>query len=257
MKNIIISIVVLLVVAGGAWWIFNKINDGANTGDEFIGSYEMFTFTDPETGDSVMVSFSDNGNRALFTGLGYTEEVLEQAISASGARYVNTDESLVVWNKGDEITVFINDEIVFEGITGNDSGVNVAVYDDMYRYVWVWENTVLAGEDEDKEPATAGDFELTLSDDGMIGVNTDCNNAGGRYTLNNGALNISDDMVRTAMYCEGSMEDDFLSDLLGMTVLEVNANTLRLANGDESVVMNFSRGGEAPDVDVEVTSVVQ
>ncbi|HRU20982.1 MAG TPA: MliC family protein, partial [Candidatus Paceibacterota bacterium] len=46
--------------------------------------------------DKVELSLSDQRNM-----------VLMQAISASGARYANTDESIVFWNKGD--TAFIQE----------------------------------------------------------------------------------------------------------------------------------------------------
>jgi len=257
MKNII-AIIALLLVIVVAWWGYSYFkNDSVNNNEVAVGSYESFTFTDTTTNESVVVSFSDSGNRALFTGLGYVDEVLEQAISASGARYVNADESVVVWNKGNEVTVFIDDEIVFTGITPDDSGVSIINYADLHRYIWVWEDTLVEGEMETKVPNEAGDFEITLSENGMIGVTTDCNNAGGNYTLNNSALTISSDMMRTQMYCEGAMEDDFLGDLMLMTVLEFTSEgKLQLANADSSIIMTFARGNEAPEV-AEVAPVVE
>jgi membrane-bound inhibitor of C-type lysozyme len=39
------------------------------------------------------------------------ELFLLQTISASGARYANVDESLVFWNKGDEVLIMHNNEM--------------------------------------------------------------------------------------------------------------------------------------------------
>ncbi len=44
---------------------------------------------------------------------------LPRAISASGARYASPDEKEVLWNKGDEVTYWLNGEIVFSGSVQN------------------------------------------------------------------------------------------------------------------------------------------
>jgi len=54
-------------------------------------TFKLFSFK-----DKVEISLSDGRNMVLL-----------QAISASGARYANTDESFVFWTKGD--TAFIQE----------------------------------------------------------------------------------------------------------------------------------------------------
>lgn len=46
---------------------------------------------------------------------------LTPAVSASGARYANTDESFVFWNRGAESMVLVDGEIVYEGCRAEDA----------------------------------------------------------------------------------------------------------------------------------------
>jgi heat shock protein HslJ len=58
-----------------------------------------------------------------------------------------------------------------------------------------------------------GLFILSFNDDTRFSAKTDCNNMGGRYTLDGNSLTFGD-MYSTLMYCEGSQESEF-SALLG------------------------------------------
>lgn len=60
-------------------------------------------YTCPEAG-RVFVVF-DNAQQTATLEMGNTTRYLKQAISASGARYVNSDESYVFWIKGKEATI--------------------------------------------------------------------------------------------------------------------------------------------------------
>jgi membrane-bound inhibitor of C-type lysozyme len=57
----------------------------------------------------------DNDADTVTVGLPDGEVTLPRAISASGARYANEDESIVFWNKGDEAMVQVNGDIVYQG----------------------------------------------------------------------------------------------------------------------------------------------
>lgn len=59
-------------------------------------------------GKSIHALFYDRGVRVGFPK--EPESFLLQTISASGARYANTDESLVFWNKGNEAFIMKNNE---------------------------------------------------------------------------------------------------------------------------------------------------
>ncbi|BBU69384.1 MliC family protein [Fluviibacter phosphoraccumulans] len=60
-------------------------------------------YTCPEAG-RVYVIF-DNAQQTATLEMGNTTRYLKQGMSASGARYVNSDESYVFWIKGKEATI--------------------------------------------------------------------------------------------------------------------------------------------------------
>ena len=60
-------------------------------------------YTCPESG-RVVVTF-DNAQQMATLEMGSTTRYLRQGLSASGARYVNSDESYVFWVKGQEATI--------------------------------------------------------------------------------------------------------------------------------------------------------
>ena len=60
-------------------------------------------YTCPETG-RIYVVF-DNAQQTATLEMGNTTRYLKQGVSASGARYVNSDESYVFWIKGKEATI--------------------------------------------------------------------------------------------------------------------------------------------------------
>jgi membrane-bound inhibitor of C-type lysozyme len=69
---------------------------------EESGTEKAYVFMCPD-GQVVQAMFEDD--MALVLLPGGTPELLNIAISASGARYTNQDESLVFWNKGNTVMV--------------------------------------------------------------------------------------------------------------------------------------------------------
>jgi membrane-bound inhibitor of C-type lysozyme len=60
-------------------------------------------YTCPESGRLYVVY--DNAQHTATIEAGHTTRYLRQAISANGARYVNSDETYVFWLKGQEATI--------------------------------------------------------------------------------------------------------------------------------------------------------
>ncbi len=103
MKNFLIIVVVLVVVAGGAFYFYQKSNPSAPVLDvkNVINSANF----NCAAGKSIQAAFfKDQVALSLSDG---RKILLPQAISASGARYANADESFVFWNKGD--TAFVDE----------------------------------------------------------------------------------------------------------------------------------------------------
>lgn len=105
----IATVLVLVLVAGFLIW-------AGTTKDKSLAPI-VAEFSNAQTGESISVTFDNVADTATMTGAGHTGLVFTHAISASGARYVNEEENLVLWNKGNEITLYENDQPVFVGIT--------------------------------------------------------------------------------------------------------------------------------------------
>ncbi len=107
MKKVILSIVGVLIVIGvvfGGFYISKKNAVVEDTKDTVINSV-TFTCADSKNiqaiffEDKVELNLSDKRNM-----------LLNHAMSASGARYANNDESFVFWNKGN--TAFVEEKNV-------------------------------------------------------------------------------------------------------------------------------------------------
>ncbi|MCD8528272.1 MAG: META domain-containing protein [Candidatus Pacebacteria bacterium] len=166
-------------------------------------------FVNDALGASLSVIFQDN--MALIQTTEGTSFPLMSISSASGARYTSEDGTLVLWNKGDSVTIFLNDEIIFEGTALGGAGLSAgsdAVTQKLTSAVWVWEKTQMNNDDL-FEPLRAGAFTLTFTNDGNIYGTTDCNGFGGSYTLDGTKISTSE-FFSTMMFCENSQERDFM-----------------------------------------------
>lgn len=73
---------------------------------------------------------------------------------------------------------------------------------------WIWQGA-LYNDGREIIPAQPSIFTLTFTDDTSFSVTTDCNSAGGAYTVSENILTFKD-VYATKMYCEGSQEAEFL-----------------------------------------------
>lgn len=111
MKTIVVTILAIAVVLGGALFIYSLMS--GRTGDDAdrtVINRTTFTCTD---GTELDATFYSEESMALT--LDGTTYELPQVVSASGARYANSDESFVFWNKGNEATVFVDGSVAYEG----------------------------------------------------------------------------------------------------------------------------------------------
>lgn len=85
-----------------------------------IGSSYVFTCSENKTIKAVF--FNDENPRVELTTNDNQKFSLPQAISASGARYANTDESIVFWNKGNTAILSENGVVTFSScVTAGNS----------------------------------------------------------------------------------------------------------------------------------------
>lgn len=167
-------------------------------------------------GKSALVSFNNENRTATLDGAGYSKLVFAQGISASGARYVNEAENLVLWNKGDEITLYKGEEVLFQGKVFNPESQNNEQQtqdNDLYVFAgptWIWQETQF-NDGKIVKPKKAGMFTLTFnSAEGRVSGKTDCNGFGGSYTAGAGNVLSFGPFMSTLMFCEDSQEAEFV-----------------------------------------------
>ncbi|MFA5052935.1 MAG: MliC family protein [Parcubacteria group bacterium] len=114
-KKIIILIVVLLLLGAGAWYFFGekKASPTPSLTATFVCENDKTIEASFFKGESVPVEpeempvSTDSVKLVLSDGRKFD---LTQVIAASGARYANSDESFVFWNKGDDALILENGE---------------------------------------------------------------------------------------------------------------------------------------------------
>lgn len=108
MKKFIGLIVLLIVVIGIIF--FTRENAKNDTQIQ-----EVSTMYSNET-ESISVTFDNTHNTVIFShpSVG-TDVVLPLAVSASGTRYANEDESIVFWEHQGEVTIIKDGVEVFKG----------------------------------------------------------------------------------------------------------------------------------------------
>lgn len=208
-----------------------------------------FVFTSVEAGESINVSFNQADDTATMSGLGYEDVVLTQAVSASGARYVNEELGLELWNKGDEITLSENGDAVFTGTTEpaeeiEDDSVtettpsdeaSVLTEESLSAHAWVWKETSM-NNDEVITPKKADAFSLTFSLEGRVNGTTDCNRFSGSYTVTDTGTLSFGPLASTLMFCENSQETEFTK-----MISDVQSGFIA-ANGNLILALPFDSG---------------
>lgn len=187
---------------------------------------------------------------------------LNRAVSGSGARYVNKDESIVLWNKGDDITLYKNDEVTFEGSLlaskpSEDSEtilpeINNEEFSSKNNLVgtWVWTKTVLNSNQKENIQPKSNEFTLRFTDDMRVSGTTDCNNFMGSYTKNGKEL-IFGALASTLMYCENSQENEFhdlLSNSSSYMISPDGSLVLILANNSGTLIFSPANNAEENEV---------
>ena len=73
---------------------------------------------------------------------------------------------------------------------------------------WRWVETIY-NDGEEVRPE-GDDFILTINEDGSMSSTTDCNGLSGEVTIYEGGEISFSEVAMTKMYCEGSLEDEYL-----------------------------------------------
>ncbi len=194
-KNILWTLIVVAVVLVlTALFVYLKSDEGRSSGDNEVA------FVSPDSNDSVAVVFKEGG-QAVLTGLGYDGLVLDQAIAASGARYVDEETGVELWNRGNDVTISRGGQQIF---SGNVGGLSDA---EKLSGTWEWQATTIGG--VVIEPQKADTFTITFDlQEKRVNGTTDCNGFFGGYAAEGNTLTLGP-LASTMMYCEGSQEQEF------------------------------------------------
>jgi membrane-bound inhibitor of C-type lysozyme len=74
------------------------------------------TYTNSENGQTLKVLY-DNEKDVVSIYSGEPDEIIMSATtSASGAKYENLERGIVLWNKEKEVSLYLNDSLIFSGV---------------------------------------------------------------------------------------------------------------------------------------------
>lgn len=205
-------------------------------------SYTPTIIPETEIPPETVLFYGASGNeaRVTFTGLDATIEfepigiaTLKEVTSGSGGLYTDENETLTLWDRGDKVSLWRGDELLFEGY-GEEPEAEV---EEFVGIEWMWEILMLS-DGSITSPRSPGTFTLTF-DDGRVTGKTDCNGFSGVYTAEADRLSFSE-LVSTLLYCEGSQEDVFTNSIMKVHSYRIDAaGNLLLYLKDEGGSMLF------------------
>jgi len=123
MKKTLLEVVVVILAVVGFFYLYKEESSQITP---IEGVINQATFYCVENKAIQAIFFSDKVELTLSDG---RNMLLNQAVSASGARYANTDESFVFWNKGDTAFVTEGDQTTFKDCattTGDETQTQIA-----------------------------------------------------------------------------------------------------------------------------------
>ena len=144
-NRIVQIIIVVLLITVGVLFLVNRSGSSSDsqnstdavdqTQDENSTDTADVTDSTEDAANSVTASYSDgtttveatfdnDAKTVSFTQADVGSVTLPAAISGSGARYANADESIVFWEHQDVATITHNDETVFQGNLVTTDGSN-------------------------------------------------------------------------------------------------------------------------------------
>lgn len=110
----------------------------------------------------------------------------------------------------------------------------------LYESDWVWEYTELPNQERFEAPPGER-FVLSFDEkESRLGSTTDCNSLGGDYLQEGNVLTIGP-LVSTLMYCDGSVEGVYASELTMVTSFEIVEERLVLTLSHDQGKMFFKK----------------
>lgn len=241
-KKTLILIVVLVSIFLGALYFSkepasiqnNATNVVQDTGKEVL-------YVDNQNNQQLKVVYYENNTAAIYAG-DVNEVTFTATTSASGARYENAEQGLILWNKGNEVSLYLNDSLIFSGIVPEELPEEVQeVKTDLQNFTdikWIWKKTTL-NDGTVVIPKKVDVFSITFKEDNTVSGTTDCNNFSGTYAVNDSALMFGP-MMSTLMGCLDSQETEFnqtLNQVNGYELSEDGAQLLLKLGANKGIII--------------------
>jgi membrane-bound inhibitor of C-type lysozyme len=120
-KKTIILIALLTIVFSAALYFSKKpaqspVVDQENN-SQVVG--EIYTYVNASTSQELKVSYDNTNNTAIIYPNEVNKVVFNATTTGSGARYSNDEQGLILWNKGDDVSLYLNDSLIFTGTTNS------------------------------------------------------------------------------------------------------------------------------------------
>lgn len=197
-----------------------------------------------ENNEVATVQYDNANSRAYVTHhssvFAYSFDAVElvATTSESGAKYENTELSLMLLEKSGDITLYENGVLIFESVPQTTTLSEEEAIRYLSEHVWTWRETVLPS-DEFIVPNKADAFTLTFATDRKMKGTTDCNGFSGTYSVSNWQLTFGS-MMSTLMFCEDSQETEYTNALSDTESFAFNKESnLILTLGQEQGSMTF------------------
>lgn len=122
-KKLVVLIILLLVILAVALYFAKTptqspvLNQSNNI--EAIG--QIYVYTNASTSEQLKISYDNTNNTAIIYPDEVNRVVFNATTTGSGARYTNDEQGLILWNKGNEISLYLNDSLIFTGTTENSN----------------------------------------------------------------------------------------------------------------------------------------
>ncbi len=239
MKKEILILVVVALISG--FFIFN-ISQTVDQPEEEIktdGVVENYFQCEDENLKAVF----NNDEEYVELSWGDEKEVIGDQVEIDGEKRYESEEGIIFWIQGEKAFLEEDGNALLNNCSIQEKEIEEDNYqvDDNLIGKWKWEKTIYSNGEE--ITPSEDDFILTLSEDGSMTATTDCNNISGNFRAAGNMIEFSNPIM-TKMYCEDSLEDEFVKVLNTADDYLFEEDTLTITlnediiNGDASVIFS-------------------
>ena len=204
-------------------------------------TFEMTTLD----GTAVTVTYTTAERDVVEMIIGDENYTLTSAVSGSGARYTNDDESVEYWEHQGGAMIMVNGqdfEVAAIDTMDQDTGtiepseinsISAQEHPELLANMWQWQTTQY-NNDTEIMPLDTDAFVASFNDEGQFSSSTDCNQTFGSYEVgSNNSLSFGP-LASTLMFCENSQEMEYgnmLSEITSYMIAE-NGNLVLMLKYD-------------------------